>query len=110
MQHLPEEADGRSLSDGSDQFLETPLLEQLGGDPSRRLLGQLPMQIPHVVYLSCATAYADFVVREKHMRDPLQHGLKRTGRSTQVYRRLTDAVAAIQEALEASPVPEEPAQ
>ncbi|MFF7385824.1 hypothetical protein [Streptomyces griseoluteus] len=54
-----------------------------------------------MLYLSCAAGYADFVICEKHMRDPLQHGLKRMGRSTQVYRRLTDAVAAIEELLEA---------
>ncbi|WP_019073829.1 hypothetical protein [Streptomyces hokutonensis] len=54
-----------------------------------------------MVYLSCAAGYADFVVCEKHMRDPLQHGLKRMGLSAQVYRRLNDAVAAIEERLEA---------
>ncbi|NEB05330.1 hypothetical protein [Streptomyces sp. SID13726] len=54
-----------------------------------------------MLYLSCAAGYADFVVCEKHMRDPLQRGLKRMGLSTQVYRRLTDAVAAIEELLEA---------
>ncbi|WKX10541.1 hypothetical protein [Streptomyces sp. NL15-2K] len=63
-----------------------------------------------IVYLSCAAGYADFVVCEKHMRDPLQHGLKRMGRSAQVYRRLTDAVAAIEELLEAHSSPASPAQ
>lgn len=62
-----------------------------------------------MVYLSCAAGYADFVVCEKHMRDPLQHGLKRTGRATRVYRHLADAVAAIEEALETTAVPGESA-
>ncbi|MCX5606670.1 hypothetical protein OHB39_03540 [Streptomyces sp. NBC_00047] len=69
-----------------------------------------PNDLTDMVYLSCAAGYADFVVCEKHMRDPLQHGLKRLGRSAQVYRQLTDAVVAIEEALEASPVASRPAQ
>ncbi|MGW4032554.1 hypothetical protein ACWEFL_25140 [Streptomyces sp. NPDC004838] len=50
-------------------------------------------------YLSCAAGYADFVVCERHMRDPLAHGLKRLGLKTPVYRHLADAVEAIEEAL-----------
>ncbi|MFJ9177076.1 hypothetical protein [Streptomyces sp. NPDC102360] len=69
-----------------------------------------PNDLTDMIYLSCAAGYADVVVCEKHMRDPLQHGLKRMGRSAPVYRRLTDAVAAIEEALEASSVPADPAQ
>ncbi|MFD4864254.1 hypothetical protein [Streptomyces sp. NPDC058412] len=60
-----------------------------------------PNDLTDMVYLSCAAGYADFVVCERHMRDPLQHGLKRTGLSARVYRRLSDAVVAIEEALEA---------
>lgn len=67
-----------------------------------------PNDLTDMVYLSCAAGYADFVVCEKHMRDPLQHGLKRMGRSTGVYRHLADAVMAIEEALEASSVHIEP--
>ncbi|WYB31079.1 hypothetical protein V6574_16445 [Streptomyces sp. SM1P] len=69
-----------------------------------------PNDLQDMIYLSCAAGYADFVVCEKHMRDPLQHGLKRMGRSTQVYRRLTDAVAAIEKHLEAHSTPVSPAQ
>lgn len=64
-----------------------------------------PNDLTDMVYLSCAAGYADFVVCEKHMRDPLQHGLRRMGRSTGVYRRLPDAVAAIEEALAEASVP-----
>ncbi|MEU2434386.1 hypothetical protein ABZ611_33750 [Streptomyces sp. NPDC007861] len=69
-----------------------------------------PNDLTDMIYLSCAAGCADYdVVCEKHMRDPLQHGLKRMGRSAQVYRRLADAVAAIEEAPEASSVPVGPA-
>ncbi|MFD5873862.1 hypothetical protein [Streptomyces sp. NPDC060322] len=61
-----------------------------------------------MVYLSCAAGYADFVICEKHMRDPLQHGLRRTGLPTRVDRRLADAVAAIEAALATSPAPDTP--
>jgi hypothetical protein len=67
-----------------------------------------PNDLTDMVYLSCAAGYADFVVCEKHMRDPLQHGLKRMGRSAGIYRHLTDAVAAIEKALAVPPVPIEP--
>ncbi|MEH0419895.1 hypothetical protein [Streptomyces sp. B21-083] len=66
--------------------------------------------LPDMLYLSCAAGYADVVVCEKHMRDPLQRGLKRMGRSAQVYRRLTDAVAAIEELLEVPSSSVSPAQ
>lgn len=69
-----------------------------------------PNDLTDMVYLSCAAGYADFVVCEKHMRDPLQHGLKRLGRPARVYRRLAEAVAAIEDVLDAPPVPAEPAQ
>ncbi|MEU9025956.1 hypothetical protein AB0D46_00115 [Streptomyces sp. NPDC048383] len=42
------------------------------------------------------------------MRDPLLHGLQRTELSTQIYRHLSDAVEAIEAALETPPVPSEP--
>ncbi|WP_405979599.1 hypothetical protein [Streptomyces sp. NBC_00158] len=66
-----------------------------------------PNDLTDMVYLSCAAGYADFVICEKHMRDPLQHGLKRTGLSTQIYRHLAVAVEAIEAALETPPVPGE---
>ncbi|MFW5415697.1 hypothetical protein J0910_03600 [Nocardiopsis sp. CNT-189] len=64
-----------------------------------------PNDLTDMVYLSCAAGYADFVACERHMRDPLKHGLKRTKKKTQVYRDLTDAVAAIKEALETAQTP-----
>ncbi|MEU0129853.1 hypothetical protein [Streptomyces sp. NPDC006289] len=69
-----------------------------------------PNDLTDMIYLSCAAGYADLIVCEKHMRDPLQHGLKRMGRSVGVYRRLSDAVAAIEELLEAASPPVSPAQ
>ncbi|MEU0450994.1 hypothetical protein [Streptomyces tendae] len=97
------------------------LVRAIGGSPAVGLFREM-LQSRHLnkgttwrrndltdmVYLSCAAGYADFVVCEKHMRDPLQHGLKRMGRSTQVYRRLNDAVAAIEELLEARFAPVSP--
>ncbi|MGW5674095.1 hypothetical protein ACWEV4_03285 [Streptomyces sp. NPDC003860] len=94
------------------------LVRAIGGAPAVGLFREMlhsrhlnkgttwrPNDLTDMIYLSCAAGYADFVVCEKHMRDPLQHGLKRMGRSASVYRRLTDAVAAIEEALETSSVP-----
>ncbi|MGW3560455.1 hypothetical protein ACWDNT_24405 [Streptomyces sp. NPDC000963] len=69
-----------------------------------------PNDLTDMMYLSCAAGYADLVVCEKHMRDALQHGLKRMGGSTQVYRRLTDATTAIEKLLETSSVSVSPAQ
>ncbi|WP_434591735.1 hypothetical protein [Streptomyces sp. A5-4] len=60
-----------------------------------------PNDLTDMVYLSCAAGYADFVVCERHMRDPLTHGLRRMGLKTQVYRHLAEAVDAIEEALAA---------
>ncbi|MFF0729733.1 hypothetical protein [Streptomyces sp. NPDC004134] len=53
-----------------------------------------------MIYLSCAAGYADFVVCEKHMREPLERGVKQLGRPTKVFRRLGEAVAAIAEVVE----------
>ncbi|AWZ07911.1 hypothetical protein DRB96_28220 [Streptomyces sp. ICC1] len=58
-----------------------------------------------MVYRSCSAGYANFVVCEKHMRDPLQHGLKRTGLSTRIDRRPADTVVAIEQALGTPSVP-----
>jgi hypothetical protein len=49
-----------------------------------------------MVYLSCAAGYADFVVCERHMGNVLTQGLKRLRRPTLVFRRLRDAVPAIE--------------
>ncbi|WP_193383703.1 MULTISPECIES: hypothetical protein [Streptomyces] len=53
-----------------------------------------------MVYLSCAAGYADFVVCERHMREPLERGVRRLGLPTKVFRRLSEAVAALGDALE----------
>ncbi|MFJ7272308.1 hypothetical protein ACIQV3_37720 [Streptomyces sp. NPDC099050] len=96
------------------------LVRAIGGSPALGLFREMlhsrhlnkgttwrPNDLTDMVYLSCAAGYADFVVCEKHMRDPLQHGLKRTGLSTQIYRRLADAVEAIEAALKTPPVRDE---
>lgn len=54
-----------------------------------------------MVYLSCAAGYADFVVCERQMGSVLAQGLKRLGRRQNVFRRLRDAVPAVEAALEA---------
>ncbi|OKJ74229.1 hypothetical protein [Streptomyces sp. CB02460] len=50
-----------------------------------------------MMYLSCAAAYADFVVCERHMREHLSHGLRRMKSGTQVFRHLHEVVDAIEE-------------
>jgi hypothetical protein len=49
-----------------------------------------------MVYLSCAAGYADFVVCERHMSSVLAQGLRRLGRQQNVFRRIRDAVPAIE--------------
>ncbi|MBH1936940.1 hypothetical protein I5Q34_22170 [Streptomyces sp. AV19] len=61
-----------------------------------------PNDVIDMVYLSCAAGYADFVVCERQMREPLARGIKRLGRSTQIFRSLADAVSAIETALDES--------
>ena len=56
-----------------------------------------------MVYLSCASAYADFVVCERHMSSVLTQGLQRLGLRQNVFRRLRDAVPIIEAALGAPP-------
>ncbi|WP_405845738.1 hypothetical protein [Streptomyces sp. NBC_01518] len=53
-----------------------------------------------MIYLSCAAGYADFVVCERHMREPLGRGIRRLGLPAKVFRRLSEAVLAIGDALE----------
>jgi hypothetical protein len=60
-----------------------------------------PNDLTDMVYLSCATGYADFVVCERHMGSVLTQGVRRLGRPTRVFRRLRDAVPAIEAALSA---------
>jgi hypothetical protein len=52
-----------------------------------------------MVYLSCAGAYADVVVCERHMATPLAQGIRRLGSGAKVFRRLQDAVPVIEEML-----------
>ncbi|MEV5311054.1 hypothetical protein [Streptomyces sp. NPDC052610] len=59
-----------------------------------------PNDVIDMVYLSCAAGYSDFVVCERQMREPLARGAKRLERSAQVFRSLTEAVSAIEVALE----------
>ncbi len=53
-----------------------------------------------MIYLSCAAGYADFVVCERHMREPLERGIRRLALPTKVFRRLSDAVSAVGDALQ----------
>ncbi|XVV15105.1 hypothetical protein ACQP2X_12405 [Actinoplanes sp. CA-131856] len=52
-----------------------------------------------MMYLSFAIGYADVVVRERHMRTALHQSLRSLGRSTQVFRRLSDAIEPTAELL-----------
>ncbi|WP_329260840.1 hypothetical protein OG417_25160 [Actinoallomurus sp. NBC_01490] len=54
------------------------------------------------VYLSCAAGYASFVVCEGQMASFSKQGIRRLKRSTQVFRKIRDAVPVIEEALAAS--------
>lgn len=58
-----------------------------------------PNDLTDIIYLSCAAGYADVVVTERHMAGILKQGVRRLGRDTQIFRRLTDAVSAIEDAL-----------
>nr|WP_242000093.1 hypothetical protein [Streptomyces klenkii] len=60
----------------------------------------VPNDLTDMVYLSCAAGYADFVVCERHMCAFLTQGIRRLKGATPVFRRLSDAVAAIEAALE----------
>lgn len=62
-----------------------------------------PNDVIDMVYLSCAAGYADFVVCERQMREPLARGINRLGRRTQVFRSLTEAVLAIEMAFDETP-------
>jgi len=52
-----------------------------------------------MVFLSCAAAYADVVVCERHAAGVLNNAVARLGRSTRAYRRLRDTVPVIEEML-----------
>lgn len=67
-----------------------------------------PNDLMDMIYLSCAAGYADLVVCEKHMREPLTHGVRRVGRPTRVFRRLAEAVDAIEEVLASAPATRRP--
>ncbi|MET7779743.1 hypothetical protein ABZU94_18245 [Streptomyces mirabilis] len=58
-----------------------------------------------MIYLSCAAGYADFVVCERHMREPLERGIRRLGLPAKAFRRLSEAVLAIGDALEQQVLP-----
>jgi hypothetical protein len=59
----------------------------------------LPNDLTDMIYLSCAAGYADIVVCEKQMREPLTHGVRRVGHPTRVFRHVTEAVDAIEAVL-----------
>ncbi|MFF3264801.1 hypothetical protein ACFYWO_37270 [Streptomyces sp. NPDC002932] len=113
--------DGLDVGVGSAELSFKGLVRAVGGSPALGLFREMlhsrhlnkgttwrTNDLTDMVYLSCAAGYADFVVCEKHMRDPLQRGLRRTGLPTRVDRHLADAVVAIEAALVTSPVPDTP--
>lgn len=58
-----------------------------------------PNDLTDMIYLSTAAAYTDAVICERAMGSALQRALPRLGRSTPVFRRLRDAVPAIERML-----------
>ncbi|WP_432536425.1 hypothetical protein [Kineococcus arenarius] len=68
-----------------------------------------PNDLTDMLYLSTAAAYADVVVCERTMGSALQRGLARLGRTTPVFRRLSEAVPAIERLLDARDQPVTPA-
>ncbi|HEX8001576.1 MAG TPA: hypothetical protein VF519_02660 [Mycobacteriales bacterium] len=58
-----------------------------------------PNDLTDMVYLSTAAAYTDAVVCERSMGSALKRGLTRLGRTTPVFRRLREAVPAIERML-----------
>lgn len=58
-----------------------------------------PNDLTDMFYLSTAAAYTDAVVCERTMGSTLQRGLARLGRTTPVFRRLREAVPAIERML-----------
>ena len=61
-----------------------------------------------MLYLSCATAYADFTICERYMGSMLEQGLKRLGRPPKVFRRLGEAVVTIANTLADGQAGQEP--
>jgi len=58
-----------------------------------------PNDLTDLVYLSCATAYADVIVAEGHMRGIIRQALGRLGRPAPVFKKLRDAVPAVENLL-----------
>jgi len=58
-----------------------------------------PNDLTDLVYLSCAAAYADVIVAEAHMRGILRQALGRLGRPAPVFKKLRDAVPAVESLL-----------
>jgi len=58
-----------------------------------------PNDLTDLVYLSCAAAYADVIVAEGHMRGILRQALGRLGRPAPVFKKLRDAVPAVESLL-----------
>jgi hypothetical protein len=67
-----------------------------------------PNDLTDMFYLSTAAAYTDAVVCERAMGSALQRGLARLGRTTPVFRRLREAVPAIERMLLTREQPTDP--
>jgi hypothetical protein len=61
----------------------------------------VPNDLTDMVYLSCAAAYADFVVCERATAAALRQGQRRLHLPVNVHRNLREAVPVIEDALDA---------
>jgi hypothetical protein len=110
---IAEEANGAGMtSEQLSMWLQNEMTETIRGLPATGLFGEMlhdrhlntgttwkTNDLTDMVYLSCAAGYADFVVCERHMGAVLTQGIKRLGLRQNVFRRLRDAVPAIEAAL-----------
>jgi len=64
-----------------------------------------PNDLTDMLYLSTAAAYTDVIVCERTMGSALRGGLTRLGRNTPVFRRLRDAVPALEHMLHLRELP-----
>ncbi len=61
-----------------------------------------PNDLIDMVFLSCAAAYADVVVCERHLAEPLHQAARRLRRSDRAYARLREAVPVVEAYLRSS--------
>jgi hypothetical protein len=59
----------------------------------------VPNDLTDMVYLACGSAYADFVVGERHMTSFLVQSMRRLSRPVNVYPRLRDVIEPLRQRL-----------